>query len=568
MTLLIIPLVINFEPIKLFLSNPSPKHILSIIISVIVILLLTFNLNVQFVKKYINNFSLSIPSFVVVDYIFWILLSMLFLSIILFTEYFVGFSDKIWMYSLILIQIVIVYYLFSFVSILNPKFARKKENEIVDELSDNPINTMEDDLLGREDFVKLFAKEIKSFEIFGGQSYVFGLHGKWGEGKTSVINLVKNEIKDNDDFIIINFNPWQYKDEQAIIAAFFYEIEKTFTDHYLLNDIKGYLQKYIKLVSFGFVQLEFKIDIFTESQSFHKTKTKIQNYINRLDKRIVVVIDDIDRLNFSEMQLIFKLVSLIAKFDNFIFILLFDYTLVEKYLADNQIEKEYVEKIIQKSFKLPLPEKSKISKYLYDGIKKIFQDNKFRKEDIDVFFKTFDYQYNIKLQECFITLRNVKTFLKLLKFELPLVAHEVNLHDFCLLLILKVFYLKIFEDIIQNPRVYINIPITEKVSITGIFDVMDKDKDEKIKKHIDELIQAERNPLLVLQLLSNLFPLIAKIYNSFGVDKYRIDRTERYEKRISDYELFDKYFTLSVSTKIMSDKYLEEIIENWNKVDE
>jgi predicted KAP-like P-loop ATPase len=52
--------------------------------------------------------------------------------------------------------------------------------------NDQPINKYENDLLGRQNFVKNLAKSIKKYS--GKDSFVIGLYGEWGTGKTSIIN--------------------------------------------------------------------------------------------------------------------------------------------------------------------------------------------------------------------------------------------------------------------------------------------------------------------------------------------------------------------------------------------
>ena len=54
-------------------------------------------------------------------------------------------------------------------------------------------------------------------------NFTIGLCGKWGSGKTSIINLIVEEIqeitkgKDDDEkIIVVNFNPWNYSDRNQV----------------------------------------------------------------------------------------------------------------------------------------------------------------------------------------------------------------------------------------------------------------------------------------------------------------------------------------------------------------
>ena len=84
-------------------------------------------------------------------------------------------------------------------------------------------------------------------------------------------------------------------------------------------------------------------------------RNKVKNALTVLDKPVVVVLDDIDRLTTSEIRDIFKLVRVTANFPNVIYILAFDRTRVENALNEQQIPgRDYLEKILQVAVDLPV----------------------------------------------------------------------------------------------------------------------------------------------------------------------------------------------------------------------
>lgn len=90
--------------------------------------------------------------------------------------------------------------------------------------SDKAIESSEQDLLGRVTFSKQLGEAIYKYD--GKDGLVLGVFGKWGTGKTSILNMVVNEINclsDNDDDspIIVNFSPWNYSDKDNLISLFF-----------------------------------------------------------------------------------------------------------------------------------------------------------------------------------------------------------------------------------------------------------------------------------------------------------------------------------------------------------
>ena len=71
---------------------------------------------------------------------------------------------------------------------------------------DIPIVNSNDDLLGFTSLSKKIASSIINSNIETANSFTISIEGKWGSGKTSLVNLIRNEIKDK--VIILRFNPW------------------------------------------------------------------------------------------------------------------------------------------------------------------------------------------------------------------------------------------------------------------------------------------------------------------------------------------------------------------------
>ena len=84
-------------------------------------------------------------------------------------------------------------------------------------------------------------------------------------------------------------------------------------------------------------------------------RDKVSKALKKLDKPLIVVLDDIDRLSTPEIRDIFKLVRLTASFPNIIYILAFDRVRVEQALGEQGISgRDYLEKILQLVADLPV----------------------------------------------------------------------------------------------------------------------------------------------------------------------------------------------------------------------
>ena len=206
--------------------------------------------------------------------------------------------------------------------------------------SDRPVNSVEEDGFQRYEFSKRIATTI--IDRDNNDCIVIGIYGLWGEGKTSVINFIETELKSSNSIIPIKFNPWRYNDEQSLLIQFFQKLAhvldaKIKTKSEKLGDI---LKKYGKLLSLdiplignlkekaeGLGEILGDVDIET-------LKDRIESILKESQKKLVIFIDDLDRLDKSEIYSIFRLVKLNADFANTTYILSFDEKMVSAAISD------------------------------------------------------------------------------------------------------------------------------------------------------------------------------------------------------------------------------------------
>ncbi len=98
-------------------------------------------------------------------------------------------------------------------------------------------------------------------------------------------------------------------------------------------------------------------------------RAKVEKALAALNKPVVVVLDDIDRLTTPEIRDIFKLVRLTANFPSVIYIVAFDRVRVEEALAEHGIPgRDYLEKILQVGVDLPAVPAHVLNKQIFDAI--------------------------------------------------------------------------------------------------------------------------------------------------------------------------------------------------------
>jgi len=91
--------------------------------------------------------------------------------------------------------------------------------------SDKPIFQKKQDRFNRQKFSSRIAETVIKRQ--NGEGLVIGLYGIWGEGKTSVLNMITEDLSKEQDILIIKFNPWRFKDEDTLILNFFTSISNS-----------------------------------------------------------------------------------------------------------------------------------------------------------------------------------------------------------------------------------------------------------------------------------------------------------------------------------------------------
>lgn len=239
------------------------------------------------------------------------------------------------------------------------------ESHAVKVRADNPIRKAEDDVLGRAKTARSFAAQVLSLDVSEG--VVVGVLGPWGSGKTSFVNLARPHLEAGGA-TVLDFNPWMFSGAEHLIDSFFAELSAQLKLRPDLAEVGQDLEEYGEIFS-GLIWIPV-VGPFLErvraalkalgrvfrrrKGGMHSRRTKVEKALVGLDKPIVVVIDDIDRLTTAEIRDIFKLVRLTASFPNVLYVVAFDRARVEQALGEQGIPgRDYLEKILQVGVDLP-----------------------------------------------------------------------------------------------------------------------------------------------------------------------------------------------------------------------
>ncbi len=436
--------------------------------------------------------------------------------------------------------------------------------------ADKPANNKAQDRFQRYEFSKRIASIVSTPK--NDKSLIVGLYGKWGEGKSTILNFIQKELP--ADTVIINFNPWLFSDEKHLLNSFFASFaaalkksEKSgkekigsFLSDYA--DAIGALTQFVGASTDGIGKLGDKL----KSVSIETVKERIDKYIVESDKNIVVLIDDIDILDVDEVQYIFKVVKLVGDFPRTSYVLAFDDEMVSKALApkysgssNNNTGYQFLEKIIQIPLKIPKASTKALRLYTLELIDDVIKstDIELSKSDIGDFVENFDIAFLPYIDNPRLGVRYANT----LAFSIPLLKKEVNMGDLMIIEGLKIFYPELYDMIRISPD-WFSYHSSNSTYNRG------EQKKEEIKKEIDNAISIydAKKQKIIIQLLQNLFPQLDAVYrNSY----YSDDTYKKWlrEKRISSGKYFGRYFSYSVQDNDISDSFFDQFLIDLNSFD-
>lgn len=438
--------------------------------------------------------------------------------------------------------------------------------------SDKPITNQKSDCLNRRDFSKQLAKAIISYT--NEDNFTMSLCGKWGSGKTSVLNMVVEEIRsltnDLEKYkkpIIITFNPWNYSSQAQLITQFFHVVLDALGKNNNLKKVYKSLKKYSSLLEYSayipVVGKYLKPLIGTakdlskqnsnDKDNLEKIKKSVIKALKDQKQKLIVIIDDIDRLNNEQIRSIFQLVNSLAGFPNMIYLLSFDKEIVARALEKEQNCKgeEYLEKIIQVPFEIPKARKSSIIDVLCEKFKNIVFNDKVKDE-------TFKEDYwRFVLTNCIFpyldSIRDVNRVINAFEFKYGLMKEEINCIDLLAITTLQICATPIYEWIYNNSSHL----VSKKHDQNGASYTEYRQNEEYYLK-IFQGIHNE-DPKSMLRTIQVLFPKFSYITGGYLNSNYTIEELNR-DFRISSEDRIDRYFNLSLEDiAIKKDQIFESI---------
>lgn len=341
--------------------------------------------------------------------------------------------------------------------------------------NDTPISRVEEDRYGFSGVAKNLASSVISLDRK--ISTVIGIEGKWGSGKTSLLNLLMREMLSlvPEGTHVLKISPWlspsgdsTVEDLLLPVAAILDEEEaksyrgfRKFRHRFsstasplattmlsYAQQASGRLAPLAELagnwvpgagIAASALKTVSTAQLSARRQTTAELRTEIEKKMSELQLNFIVVLDDLDRLEPDQAVEVLRLIRSVADFSGFHYVMCYDPVVlgqaVERGLGVFN-GRQYLQKIIPLSFSLPLPESFDLRHEFLAGATALYET---------VNGVALDYTLAVDLKSVtgtfgatLSTPREVRMALSNLVFRYESLREHIWFPDLCLLQLLRV----------------------------------------------------------------------------------------------------------------------------------
>jgi KAP family P-loop domain len=425
------------------------------------------------------------------------------------------------------------------------------------------------------DRVPFAAKLVEALEHLPDSSFVVGLEGVWGCGKTAILNFIEDIVAQKpveQQPIVVKFNPWWFTGREDLTQRFFdamtgainqnVEVEKAdrkklvgalqALGRYGVPILKAFLPK-DRFENVGEILNTIEaLKPFIDDLGLEKAKSLDQlkriasTELELLKIPIWVILDDVDRLLPQEALEVLTMVRGVGDLPMVRYLLAYDRIQLEARLANaiggsHDDARDYINKIIQLSFPIPSPANWRLREAVVDGVLQVLGN-----EQNDLPIRDF---LDLTIGTLIRTPRDVKRLINAFGVARSMVGRELNPFDLLRLELLRLEFPQVYEGLPQLKNWLLGMVIPSYLIDNDPTDRVAKAKEyvgSRLKKWASGASGEHVSPLV-----KQLFPQWLPFAGSVGpMDSQR---------RICSVDFFDFYFQRGLDDSVLSITEIEKL---------
>lgn len=214
-------------------------------------------------------------------------------------------------------------------------------------IADEEIDKEEDDLLANKGQAKSFALSVLASSSHSG--LVFGVDGPWGVGKTSFVNLAARYWEDAADQVIVcRFEPLRYSTEPDLADRIIRDLTATIQSKVFAPEFRPAASRYSRLIkgNADISFLGFKLSLEPSQETVDELLDDIDEVLRRIGRRVIIVIDDLDRLDAKTMNNVLFATKRTFKLSQATYVLCYDTEILAGSKDEGMRAREFLEKFV------------------------------------------------------------------------------------------------------------------------------------------------------------------------------------------------------------------------------
>lgn len=448
--------------------------------------------------------------------------------------------------------------------------------------ADRPISDPSHDDFQRYAFAQRIAQTLIGRR--SQESIVVGLYGKWGEGKSTVLNFMQQALAEHSTQVaIVTFNPWRFPDESQLLVQFFNQLARAIDGQLhtrgerATEAVKKYLAPLLPKMNYGVGESDLGQGVQTIADAMLPDTEELRNRVEELivtsGKRVIVIIDDLDRLEKPQLQAVFRLVKLTADFRQTAYLLAFDDERVAGVIgelftptaaANTDVAKagyHFLEKIIQVPLRLPRAQPDALLQFCWSRLSDAMQDTNTTLSEAEQ--ERLSDVLRAAILPRLSTPRLAVRLANAVQFSWPLLQGEVNAVDLLLLEAMRTFYPELYQFVSTHEHALVGAALGGTIYLDTGSGSTHETANKQHQAILDDVLNHHQGDERrgARQLLCALFPRVNKLYHrsspfTFRGRNKRHSLTEEELTRLQSIAAathFHRYFSYTVLRGDVSD---------------
>lgn len=420
----------------------------------------------------------------------------------------------------------------------------------------DPLTSLDDDRLNRQGIVEALEHAVQSD---AGGSLVLGLNGSWGSGKTTILNALEGRLATGGT-VVVRLDAWNYREPSRLVEAYVKAVEARMGELAPGGGGRGSVQaigQALATLTGGGWSFIGRMLSATKRDALEGAREQLREQIRALPTRIVVFLDDLDRLDQGELQAVLRLVRVVSE-STVTHVLAYDRVQLSKTLFPDDSEgtraRDYLAKIVKLEVPVPVPADEAALALLEEALEPVLKD--LQKEVQEEFARRFRLAPATTILRALGTPREIYRVAAATAWSWGRMSRDLNLFDLFLLTILQYRFPHVYGRMTEQPEWFIQIQWSSNMR-WGLY----RERIEEQRAEYYEALASDPNrggPILQ-QILVALLPSIA---GDNHLEPLPDEQKSRKGRRLAHPDVFYRYFQSALSPSAVPEASIEDFAKS------